>query len=151
MKSIFFAVAVVISQVSFAGPEERLNNNCFLATSEVPQGMSAYVCYEGLSLGLQDNKLYSGASQMLPSKMELTSLIRKTEDVYMFVAQPEVMNVEESVCGKTTRVTLKISGRADFIGVVDESSVKIDATVEVNNDWCHGYPEETSISFVRVN
>lgn len=149
MKSLFFAITIALAQFSFAGPEDRLSNNCFEATSAVPQGMSNTVCYEKLTLDVVTNKMYPGASVVLPTVTPLTDLIRQTEDVYSFSAEPEVMRLTGAI--DETSVTLIVSGKADFTGDVDESTVKMKAQVFYTNDYWHLEPRLVQeIEFVRV-
>ena len=143
--------SLMTSSAVLAGPEERMNNNCFEATKAVPNGVTNEICYEGLSVNIDKNILYTGATKYLPSSIANVELNKIREDYYRFTAETILVDIWESGCRDGLFAKVILSGKVSDEGIVIEDTVKIKIQTEVTNDTCHSQPQVDEIEFKRVN
>lgn len=149
MKKLVIALSLLASTFAFAGPEDHMNDTCFTAKKSVPGSIPSTFCFEAATLDVNSNKLnVSGYATNVPYELKTTTLFRKNEDFYTFVAKSVVWNSWESGCGEGLFAEVIISGEADFTGYIDAKSLHFSVNYEVTNDTCHSQPQESAVEYV---
>lgn len=141
MKYFISLVVLFVSFVSFAGPEDHINNqSCYsLQKLHAPESIPQTVCVEEVSLDVATNSLtiYSYFQAPLYKSLKTTSVIRQTEDTYSFKAESLVYNVTGGGCEEAESVRLLFSGIADFNGYVDPTTLSVQVEHDYTVDSCH--------------
>lgn len=158
MKYLFILVALCLTSVSYAGPEEHIQAQaCYVldapskvqAVALVPQ----QICLETLNIdpANQEIQIYSYFKhfQDLFNNMKVTSLIRVTEDNYKYEAEKVLVDDEGPACGNLTKIVLKVSGLVDFMGYGDVSAQTVKVEQTLNNDVCHSYEETALLNYIQ--
>lgn len=155
MKAVFalLATSLLLSSVSFAGPEEHLDaQRCFVLQGAAPAAVPQKICIENITLrdagmSVSSISVYSYFYGHLLNGMQLSYIARRNENGFSFKAENMISREYDPGCGASEIVTLKISGRSDNDGLVEVPYVYVSATVESTNDTCHSAPEATDYQY----
>lgn len=158
MKYLSILAALLLTSVSYAGPEEHIQaQTCYvLDTPSKAQAINLVpevICFETLNIdpANQEIQVYSYFKQYqdLFNNMKVTSLIRYTEDSYKYGAEKVLVDDVGPACGKRTKLVLKMSGLVDFMGYGDVSAQTVKVEQTSNNNVCHSYEETVLLNYVR--
>lgn len=146
MKLPLILISFLISQAVFAGPEDHFQNQVCFGISAKDQSEAApevprELCFESISIEPLQQKIevysyFSAYSQYLQG-LNLTSLIRNTEDTYVYIAQSVIFSKPEQHCEDGLKVTLQMEGVTDFMGAGDISQQNLSIIQEKKADICH--------------
>ncbi len=158
MKYLFIFAALLLTSVSYAGPEEHIQSqSCyFLDAASKTQAINLVpeqICFETLNIdpANQEIQVYSYFKQYqdLFNQMKVTSLIRNTEDTYKYAAEKVLVDEDGAGCGNLTKIVIKMSGLVDFMGYGDVSAQNLKVEQTLSNDVCHSYEETVLLNYVR--
>jgi hypothetical protein len=165
MKAILMISVLLSGAVSFAGPEDHIQDQvCYSidnkdqakAISEVP----LQLCFEKLTVFLADpvNRTqdsievysYFNYYQTHLQNLKLTSLIRQTEDSYAYQAESVLVDRAESHCEDGVKVTLQLEGEVDFTGYGNIGEQRVTLIQETKADVCHSTAQTEVFHYVRT-
>ncbi len=145
MKKIILSVTLLTSLISFAGPEEHLQNQvCYRMKPVQIERASVYtpkeVCIESLTVDTNSNKVFAESYFMpeLFKDLKLTSIVRKNEDFFRFSAVNKLAEQVQVATDQSVNIDLTISGIVDNYGVVDISDLKVSVLQRTDT-----YPDDT--------
>lgn len=148
MKSAILALSLFVSLFALANPEEHLQNQtCYDLVDAVaaPASIPREVCLESLFIDTDKRVAYvSSPSQSSYFKnIDITSLIRKTEDAFSFTLQKSILIYFAGTCDVTEFVDLMISGEVDYAGDGDVATLNVSVRRTYTPDSCHSDDRET--------
>ena len=154
MKIVYALLALTLSSIAFAGPEDHYQNqSCYALeaaqlakpTNQIP----LEICLEEATLDLQHNKLYVSSyfQPELWKNISVYSLIPKNKDQYSFLAASRIYDNWDSSCGDGDTVEVMVSGLADLTGHIDPAALKVTVDHTVTNDTCHSQGLTTTYTY----
>ena len=167
MKTVILLSMILASAVSFAGPDDHIQNQvCYTIAAENQAKAAAELplelCFESVQLHLTQlnsnlpadsievYSYFSHYSNYLKN-LKLTSYIRETEDEFTFNSSAVLVDREEQHCEDSVKITLDFNGRASAInGVADLGTQELTLTQITKADVCHSNFEKNVFNYVRT-
>ncbi len=137
MKIVGFVVAMALSASAFAQSCYVLSTLDASLAETVSDSIPAEICVDQVAIDLRSStiEVVSSKSPSAVQGLKLTSLVRQTEDQYSFESSGVVSEFDYGT--RQEKITLKVSGRTDFLGQGDASALSVSVDAFINSDPFH--------------
>lgn len=167
MKAIIALCVLLNGAISFAGPEDHINDQtCYSITAadaaKAVSELPLEICFERIQLhltSLNSNlksdsiEIYSYFSQYSNylNTVKLTDYVRVTEDEYSYKASSVIVDREERHCEDGVKIVLNVEGRVSAMdGMGDAGAQSITLTQLTKADVCHSNYDKQVFKYFRT-
>lgn len=136
--------------ILFAMPVIAFGQTCFEAVTDVSGYIPRIICLESLSETTNADVLaLVSTDATLPKTLNVSSVIRHTEERAKFKAEAVMFDIVDGVCGAGFLSSLHISGEINY-GQINTQGLTVSIVAESTRDVCHSHPDVETFQYKLV-
>ena len=143
MKKLLVILSLVLSAVSFAGPEDHIPGAVYTTKTPVPHYLMSLVFDTAIVTSDLRTLVLDARYGNFFGNFKVTNVIFKTEDDMVITAEKVLIDKWESGCGDAEKAVATVKAVSNITHGIDPKAMQISVEYWSTNDNCHnhGYTE----------